>query len=746
MAAQSATLDTSKVSKTSAPTSVTSSSTDTAVTVAAAAAAAAAGGSVVPDDVLALAAEEDDQLRIVPLGGGREVGRSCILLRFKGKTVMLDCGIHPGYNGMEALPHTDYLDIKEVDILLITHFHIDHCGALPWLLSETEFRGEVYMTPPTKAIYKWMLKDYYRVSNISASAMLYDEASIERSMPRIREIDFHQDFFVNGIHFRALHAGHVLGAAMFEVEIAGVRVLYTGDYNREEDRHLRAAEMPQIRPDVVIVESTYGIQSHEDRNARERRFTGAVQEIVNRGGRCLVPVFALGRAQELLLILDEYWENHPELQHIPIYYASELANRCMRIYQAFPNAMNARVQRQISSRRNPFEFEYISRVRDRADLDEIGAAVVLASPGMLQSGLSRELIEKWAPNPKNGCIIAGYTVERTLGRTLIAQPQQFKSQTGRTIDRRCDISYISFTAHADYPQTSQFIFELVPKHVILVHGEPGMIGRLKEKMDREKLDRGMNFEIHSPSNTEPVDLTFRGEKMAKVIGTIAAEDPQFGQTLSGVLIQKSFDYHIVAPEDLGEYTDLKTSVVTQRQFVPFQHEFSLLKHFLKELHGEVNTIEVKGEEAIRVMDKITIRHVPAGGKRRKTSKMEDTPSVASVQLEWEANAENDIWADAVLAALLQIDGSPEAVRLTLPEPCTHIKKEPKGEEDFIEEERKGSADIDAKTASEYASRLHLHLEELFGNVTRSEENPLQILVHVGEHIAQVDTSKTPPEV
>lgn len=189
------------------------------------------------------------------------------------------------------------------------------------------------MTHATKAIYRWLLLDYIKVSNISVDNMLYDEADLERSMARIETVNFHQDLTACGVKFTPYYAGHVLGAAMFLIEIAGVKILYTGDYSREEDRHLMAAEVPPVSPDVLITESTYGVHVHEDRATRERRFTGVVNEIVSRGGRCLIPVFALGRAQELLLILDEYWQKHPELENIPIYYASVLAKRCMAVFQ-----------------------------------------------------------------------------------------------------------------------------------------------------------------------------------------------------------------------------------------------------------------------------------------------------------------------------------------------------------------------------------------------------------------------------
>ncbi|KAL6329475.1 hypothetical protein AAG906_021170 [Vitis piasezkii] len=178
-----------------------------------------------------------------------------------------------------------------------------------------------FMTHAMKAIYKLLLSDYVKVSKVSVEDMLYDEQDILCSMDKIEVLDFHQTLEVNGIRFWCYTAGHVLGAAMFMVDIAGVRVLYTGDYSREEDRHLHAAEIPQFCPDTCIIESTYGVQLHQPRHVREKRFTDVVHSTIS-----------LGRAQELLLILEEYWSNHPELHNIPIFYASP-CKRCMAVYQ-----------------------------------------------------------------------------------------------------------------------------------------------------------------------------------------------------------------------------------------------------------------------------------------------------------------------------------------------------------------------------------------------------------------------------
>lgn len=127
--------------------------------------------------------------------------------------------------------------------------------------------------------------------------MLFTEADLEQTMERIETIKFHEEKIINGIKFWCYHAGHVLGACQYMIEIAGVRVQFTGDFSREEDRHLMAAEIPPMKPDILIMESTYGTHLHEKREEREARFTGTIHDIINRGGRCLIPVFALGRAQ-----------------------------------------------------------------------------------------------------------------------------------------------------------------------------------------------------------------------------------------------------------------------------------------------------------------------------------------------------------------------------------------------------------------------------------------------------------------
>ena len=175
---------------------------------------------------------DSEVMRITPLGAGQEVGRSCILLQFKGRNVMLDCGCHPGREGSDSLPFFDSIDC-EIDLILITHFHIDHCAALPYFTERTPFKGRIFMTHATKAVMKLLLADNIRLNNAD-SRPLYTDQELSNCISKVETIDFHQTIDVQGVKFTATAAGHVLGAAMFTIVIDGKRILYTGDYSLKQ--------------------------------------------------------------------------------------------------------------------------------------------------------------------------------------------------------------------------------------------------------------------------------------------------------------------------------------------------------------------------------------------------------------------------------------------------------------------------------------------------------------------------------
>ncbi|KIP11636.1 hypothetical protein PHLGIDRAFT_99467 [Phlebiopsis gigantea 11061_1 CR5-6] len=640
-------------------------------------------------------------LSIMLLGAGQEVGRSCCVLQYRGRTIVCDAGVHPAYSGIASLPFIDELDWSTVDVILITHFHLDHAAALTYITEKTNFRdgkGKVYMTHPTKALHKFMMQDFVRMGSSSTDA-LFSPMELSMSLASIIPVSAHQVISpCPGVTFTPYHAGHVLGACMFLIDIAGLKILYTGDYSREEDRHLVKAEVPPIRPDVLIVESTFGVQTLEGREEKELRFTNLVHNIIRRGGHVLLPTFALGRAQELLLILDEYWKKHPDLHNVPIYYASSLARKCMAVYQTYIHTMNSNVRSRFAKRDNPFVFKHISNVPHsrgwERKIAEGPPCVVLASPGFMTNGPSRELLELWAPDSRNGVILTGYSIEGTLARDIQTEPDEVQSLKGHMIPRKLSVDEISFGAHVDYSQNSEFIEAVNAQHIVLVHGEQNAMGRLRAAMQDRYKSRDEDVKIHTPRNLEALELTFRGERVAKAIGNLAAKPPQPNDIISGLLVSKDYSYTLLDPRDLRDFAGLTTCTVTQRQKIALNVGWELVRWHLEGMYGKIEEGVDKDEvPTMRVMGAIDVK---------QTSEHELT-------LEWDSSASNDMIADSTLALITGIDKSPASVKLT-----THSHSH---SHDSAPDHPHPHADTDDEKASgTRIQRLAMFLEAHFGEV------------------------------
>ncbi|KAI0036848.1 beta-lactamase-like protein [Vararia minispora EC-137] len=589
-------------------------------------------------------------LSITLLGAGQEVGRSCCVLQYRNITIVLDTGVHPAHSGIASLPFIDELDWSTVDAILITHFHLDHAAALTYITEKTNFRdgrGKVYMTHPTKALHKFMMQDFVRMGS-SGSDSIISPLDLSMSISSIIPVSVHQLISpFPGFSFTPYHAGHVLGACMFSIDLAGLKILYTGDYSREDDRHLVKAEVPPVRPDVLIVESTFGVHNLEPRDEKEARFTSLVHAIIRRGGHVLLPTFALGRAQELLLILDEYWKKHTDLHNVPIYYASSLARKCMAVYQTYIHTMNSNIRTRFAKRDNPFVFKYISNVPQtrgwERKIAEGPPCVVLASPGFMQTGPSRELFELWCPDSRNGLIITGYSVEGTLARDIMTEPDEIVSLKGNTIPRKISVDEISFSAHVDYQQNSEFIELVKAPHIVLVHGEQNAMARLRGALQAKYKNQNEDIKIHTPRNLETLRLTFRGERVAKAIGHLAAKPPKANDVLAGLLVAKDYSYTLLDPRDLHDFAGLATCTIAQRLKVALGVGWELVRWHLEGMYGSVEDgIDAEGIVTMRVMGVVDVK---------QTGEQE-------IALEWESSAANDMIADSTLAVLTTIDRSP----------------------------------------------------------------------------------------
>ncbi|KAG9289821.1 hypothetical protein G9A89_015401 [Geosiphon pyriformis] len=403
---------------------------------------------------------------------------------------MFDCGMHMGYADERRFPDFSYISktgnfTGMLDCIIITHFHLDHCGALPFFTEMCGYDGPIFMTHPTKAICPILLEDYRRITvERKGETNFFTSQMIKDCMKKVTAVNLHQTVKVNGednLQIKAYYAGHVLGAAMFYVKVGQQSVVYTGDYNMTPDRHLGAAWIDKVRPDILITESTYATTIRDSKRSRERDFLKKVHDCVAQGGKVLIPVFALGRAQELCILLETYWERNN--LSVPIYFSAGMTEKANEYYKLFINWTNEKIKSTFVHR-NMFDFKHI-KPWERAYVDVPGATVLFATPGMLHIGTSLEVFKKWAPDAKNMVIMPGYCVAGTVGAKVINGEKKIQLDKNTTIDVQLQVQYMSFSAHADAQGIMQLIKQCKPKNVVLVHGEKAKMEFLANKITNE---------------------------------------------------------------------------------------------------------------------------------------------------------------------------------------------------------------------------------------------------------------------
>ncbi|EAN31305.1 Beta-Casp domain protein [Theileria parva strain Muguga] len=616
----------------------------------------------------------DDRVRITVLGAGCEVGRSCVYVERENSCLMFDCGLHPALSGVGALPVFEAVDISKVQVCLVTHFHLDHCGAVPYLLSKTKFNGRILMTPATKSICHLLWTDYARMEQLLTvktifndddesmdelvcGSGLYSFEDVEHALDRIETIDFHQEITVNDMKISCYRAGHVLGACMFLIEIGGVRILYTGDYSMEKDRHLPSAEIPLTNVHLLISESTYGIRVHEERSQREMRFLHVVMDIIMRNGKCLLPVFALGRSQEILLILDDYWENNKQLHNVPIFYISPLASKSLKVYETFVGQCGEYIKQSVYNGFNPFNFKFVRYARSikqiRNYLLRDGPCIIMTSPGMLQGGPSLEVFELLCPDNRNGVVLTGYAVKGTLADELKKDPELINLGT-KVIKPRCSVEQISFSAHADYNQTKGFIKKLSVPNVILVHGERNEMKRMKDKLEEDI----PQLTVFMPEVLQEVTLTFTPQCFIDTIGSLSSDlqlldsttlggvfsvldgNKEIDEVVSAVLL-KDKDERIIYSDDVKEFDNLSINALNQKMFFTFPHK---LEYLVKALKSVYNKVELISENEANVLDQVKL-YKPNN----------------QLLLTWESGPVSDFIADSIILMVIKLVTSNDSV-------------------------------------------------------------------------------------
>ncbi|XP_061758829.1 integrator complex subunit 11 [Nerophis ophidion] len=495
------------------------------------------------------------EIKVTPLGAGQDVGRSCIIVSIGGKNIMLDCGMHMGYNDDRRFPDFSYIIQNGrltdfLDCVIISHFHLDHCGALPYMSEMVGYDGPIYMTHPTKAICPILLEDFRKITvDKKGETNFFTSQMIKDCMKKVVPLNLHQTVQVDDeLEIKAYYAGHVLGAAMVLIKVGSESVVYTGDYNMTPDRHLGAAWIDKCRPDILISESTYATTIRDSKRCRERDFLKKVHESIERGGKVLIPVFALGRAQELCILLETFWERMN--LKAPIYFSTGLTEKANHYYKLFITWTNQKI-RKTFVQRNMFEFKHI-KAFDRSYADNPGPMVVFATPGMLHAGQSLQIFKKWAGNEKNMVIMPGYCVQGTIGHKILNGQRKLEMEGRATLEVKLQVEYMSFSAHADAKGIMQLIRMAEPRNVLLVHGEAAKMQFLKGKIEQE-----FSVDCHMPANGEtatvttnprvPVDMSLNLLKREVALGG-SLPDPKKPRVMHGTLIMKDNGLKLVSSE------------------------------------------------------------------------------------------------------------------------------------------------------------------------------------------------------
>lgn len=447
------------------------------------------------------------------LGGAEEIGASCAVLDMDGERLLIDCGQRMNAPPGQSLPDFSFLENgPPISAVLITHAHADHIGALPALEPFLSTDCPIYATEPTIAITRVMLEDTLRIMNQfrqgDGELGLFPAINVRGALQRFQSVRWGKSIRLarSSLHATWFPAGHILGAAMIEVRGADESVLFSGDISVSEQLSVPGVFVPAIRPDILVLESTYGSRLHAHRPAQEKRIVERVRSANAEGGHVLFPTFALGRAQEVLLILGRAMRDG-SLPQIPVY-ADGLVRAVSKVYSRFPDDLSQGCRQLWEQGLDPIfpEDLPIAAIRNNDHREAVAVGhpcVVVASSGMLQGGASQFYAKQWVGDSRNLILVTGYQDEESPGQALlnlVAQPREstrYYKLGGVRTEVACQVESCQLSAHADNGELSAVAAKLKPSLILPVHGDGGAREGLAKTL--MTVSRG---EVILPSNGE----------------------------------------------------------------------------------------------------------------------------------------------------------------------------------------------------------------------------------------------------
>lgn len=456
-------------------------------------------------------------VRLVTLGAFHEVGRAAMLIQAGASTVLLDCGINPGaQDPTQAYPRfdTDEFDLEKLDAVVISHAHLDHCGILPFLF-KYGYDGPIYCSEPTAVLMTLHQLDFLDVHSREGEHSPFDQKDVREVVTHTIPLRYNVVTDVAPDMKLTLHnAGHILGSSIVHLHIGeGLHnVVYSADFKFGRTMMLDPAMAQFPRAETLIIESTYGGPDDimPDREGVEGRLVSIVNETVEKGGKILIPVPAVGRAQEIMLVLDAYMRNGA-LRELPVYIEG-MVNEATAIHTAYPEYLVRDIKDQILHKdANPFQSEYFHPVTHPSDREEIvagGPCVIIATSGMLEGGPAIDYFRHLAPDPRNTLAYVSYQVEGTLGNRIKNGLKEVSlyAHDGKMemvkVNMRVE-SIEGFSGHSDRNQLLAFVKRMMPKptKIIVNHGE-----RRKSDMFAQSVNRIFGIKTIVPDVLESIRL------------------------------------------------------------------------------------------------------------------------------------------------------------------------------------------------------------------------------------------------
>jgi predicted metal-dependent RNase len=441
-----------------------------------------------------------DDIEISFLGGAKEVGRSSFIIISPKGNFLLDSGINLGGSEENKYPIESP---EKPDAVFLSHSHLDHSGSIPVIINKYDCK--LFATPPTQDITEILTSDSLKIAKETGESLPYsmnDVMSIRKKSIDARNkvrMKVKDDVFAT-----FYNSGHIIGSSMIELKIGNKTIFYSGDLSTRHTRTLTMANDNVKGGDIIIMESTYGDldDKHPSSQKTDREFIENINNTLKNGGKVIIPVFAVGRAQEVMLTLDDYMRSG-SLVTVPIF-IDGLIRKINEFYSLYWEWLRPEIQKRIRyTRQGPLESDTFYSVKDReiiAKLEE--PYIIVTTSGMLEGGPAIFYLDKLAQEKKNLIYLTGYQVEGTRGRKLLDGAKELTLADGREINIECGIKFADFSAHADQPGLINFISKLKKKDLIFcVHGEESKTINLSKRLSQIK-----GVQSYSPSIGETIKI------------------------------------------------------------------------------------------------------------------------------------------------------------------------------------------------------------------------------------------------